>query len=418
MWEQNKTFEELADEIGLSTIFEGTEADESIQQAFLEWLFDYRLCSDNDNTFLRYFRRRFNNLYPRYLEQVRVLTIKANFDPFVTEYFQDVLKRSGSENTSNTKTGSGEVSNSVVATKGSGSVTVRTPDLETEVTDTNTVSNTQNTTNSGSDALRRTGTETIDRDGTDTLTKTGTDSLARTGTEQLDKDATNTTTRTGTDATANSEQSSSSSSSKSDAFGIAYPEANLNSIPADLTTPRSIDYANSESLSLASSETSGSGSSTSTVTHNTVDDLVVDETDVTTHNTLDTTTHNTTDTNTHDTTDVTTHNTTDTTSYGMITDATSETEGNNHSIQSESGTETTTVTNSGSDTTVTEGSNSTSETDSGQRTSSDNVKQEHKGRHESVADIVPRAVKAIINTNELMWFIDSMKVCFDCTSML
>jgi len=402
MWKQNKTFQELVDEIGLDTVFQGTDADSTIKQIFLDWLFDYRLCSDDDNTFLRYFRRRFNNLYPRYLEQVRILSTRANFDPFVTEYFQDVINRLGSETNSNTKSGTGSNSSSSTDTKGSGSTTVRTPDLTTQVSEENSVSNEGTTTNSGSDSLARTGTEQVDRDASNTLRKTGTESTER--------DANNTTTRTGTDTTANSENSSSSAESKSDSFGIAYPESNLGAIPADLSTPRSIDYANSESLAMSESTSSTTGTSNSTVTHNTTDTNVVDEEDVTTHNT--------TDTETIDETDLTTHDTVDTTTYGQVVGVENSTTGESSSTKHDTGTERTVVTNNGSDTHSSTTSNTSSETDEGESSREENVQQEHKGRNESVADIIPRAIKAIINTNEVMWFIDSMKVCFDCTSIL
>lgn len=402
MWKENKTFQELVDEIGLDTVFQGTDADSTIKQIFLDWLFDYRLCSDDDNTFLRYFRRRFNNLYPRYLEQVRILSTRANFDPFVTEYFQDVINRLGSETNSNTKTGTGGSTSSVTDTKGSGSTTVRTPDLTTQVSEENSVSNSGTTTNSGSDVLERTGTEQIDRDGSNTLRKTGTDTT--------DRDADNTTTKTGTDSTSNTESATSTAESKSDTFGIAYPESNLNAIPADLSTPRSIDYANSESLAMSESSSSTSGSSSSTVTHNTTDETVIDETDVVTHNT--------TDTETIDETDLTTRNTEDTTTYGQVVDVENSTSGESSSTKHDTGTERTVVTNNGSDTHSTTNTNTSSETDEGESSKEENIQQEHKGRNESVADIIPRAIKAIINTNEVMWFIDSMKVCFDCTDIL
>ena len=370
MWKRNKTFQELVDEIGLDAVFAGTDADETIKQIFLDWLFDYRLCSDNDNTFLRYFRRRFNNLYPRYLEQVRVLSVRANFDPFVTDYFQDLINKNEEENSANSKTTEGENTSTVTATKGSGSTTVRTPDLTSETVDSNTVTNEGAVHNTGSDAVAHTGTESVDRDGTVTTTKTGTD-----------------TTVTDDDTTA-------TSTAKSDGFGIAYPESNLGSIPADLTTPRSIDYANNETLSMSTSTSTTEADGTSTVTHDTEDETVTDETDVTTHNSTDTTT------------------------YGSNTTSESETVGSGTSTTTQSGTERTVVTNSGADTNVTVDENDVSESSSGERTVQGTVQQEHKGRNESVADIIPRAIRAIVNTNEVMWFIDSMKVCFDCTDIM
>lgn len=369
MWKPKKTFEELVNEIGLDTVFFGTNADQTIKEIFLEWLFDYRLCSDDDATFLRYFRRRFNNLYPRYLEQVRILSTRANFDPFVTEYFQDLINKEETETSSNSKTAEGENTVNVTATKGSGSTTVRTPDLTNETVESNTVTNEGSVTNSGTDSTAHTGTESTDRDGTTTTTKTGTDTTV------LDEDVVNDTT------------------AKSDAFGIAYPESNLGSIPATIDfAHRTIDYANSESLSMNDSHATTANDATTTVTHNTEDETVVDETDTTTHNTTDATT------------------------YGLKTDTENETTGSGTSTTTETGTERTVVTNSGSDTTATVTGNEVSESNEGERNAQGTIQQEHKGRNESVADIIPRAIKAIVNTNEVMWFIDAMKVCFDCTS--
>lgn len=368
MFRKKKTFEELVAKIGLETVFDGTNADATIQQIFLDWLFDYKLCSEDDNTFLRYFRRRFNNLYPRYLEQVRILTVRDNFDPFVTEYFQDLINRVDNETNTGSKTANGESTSSVTATKGSGSTTVRTPDLVSETVDSNTVTNEGTVTNSGTDRTTKTGTETTDRD------------------------ADNVTTRTGTDTTVNHEEATNDTTGKSDAFGIAYPESNLGAIPANLDAQRSIDYANSESLSMNKSHSASEGDSTSTVTHNTSDETVIDETDVTTHNTTDATT------------------------YGLATATQNETVGSGTSTTSETGTERTVVTNNGADVTSTTNGNEVTESTEGERNATGKVEQEHKGRNESVADIIPRAIKAIVNTNEVMWFIDSMKVCFDCTS--
>lgn len=333
--EFRKTFEELADEIGLSAIFTGTDADETIQNIFLEWFFDCKLCSDNDTTFLRYFRRRFNNLYPMYLDQVRVLSVKGNFDPYVTEYYQDLLNKTGTETSEGTRSTTESNESETTATKGSGVTTVRTPDITVTNADTNTSNTEQDTTHGGSDTVRRTGTDT----------------------------------------TANTENTSTTSDSKSDAFGIAYPESNLGAIPADLTAARSIDYANSESLTMGTSTTTGTGSSSSTVTYNT----------------------------------------TDTNSYGATVNVQGEQTDTSNREQHETGTERTVTTNNGSDVNSVEGSKTGSETSAGTKNLTDEVKQEHKGRNESIADIIPRAVQAITSTNELKWFRDSMLVCFDCT---
>lgn len=335
---ENKTFQELVDEIGLSTVFSGTDADEAIMNVMLEWFFDYRLCNNNNNTFLRYFRRRFNNLYPRYLEQLSILTQEKTFDPFVTEYFTDLINHEGNESSVSEKTTSGDGETNVTDTKGSGSQTVRTPNLTTHNIGENSISNETTSQDSGNDSVARTGTDT----------------------------------------TATTEASSTTSNTKSDGIGIAYPESNLAAIPVDIDATRTIDYASSESISLGKTTTSGTGNTNSTVTHNT----------------------------------------TDTTTHGLRNEGSSDTTGNEESTQTQTGNETTVVTNSGSDTHRTVNESSGTENENTARTHADEENHTHTGRNETVIDILPRAIRAIANTNELMWFIDSMKVCFDCTSLM
>ena len=52
----------------------------------------------------------------------------------------------------------------------------------------------------GTENLAKTGTDTLDKTGTETLAKTGTDSLDRTGTESIDRTGTDTLERTGTES--------------------------------------------------------------------------------------------------------------------------------------------------------------------------------------------------------------------------
>lgn len=526
LWKRNKTFEELADEIGLANIFSGTDADETIQQAFLEWLFDYRLCSDNDNTFLRYFRRRFNNLYPRYLEQVRILTTRENFDPFVTEYFQDLVNKIGEENSTDSKIGSGSSNSTVNSLKNSTNNTTRTPNITESVIDHGANTTINSTQNSGIDTFRKTGSDSVSylgsenenrtgydeleklgketnaKSGTDTVNKTGTDSTVKTGHDDLEKFGSETNHKTGYDTatrtgrqdnykygsetTYHSEDGVSTTDGKSDGFAMQYPEANLGSLPAggvgyDLneygnviqggwaTASRDIAYANSESLALSGSMSKNQGTARSTVSYGVNarggDDIRFDRTnydnlqDKTDHNTndelsfanrKDTTTYNTSEnrnlnysddttysnqndltfTNRKDRTnyssgvthninksDTTNYGSTDTTTHGHNVAFNETVSNDNTSTRTQIGSESTNSTINGSDTQNVSGRTMSNETINGQRNVNDTVKQEHKGRNESVADIIPRAIKAIINTNELMWFIDSMKVCFDCTDL-
>lgn len=591
LWKKNKTFEQLADEIGLATIFAGTDADQVIQEAFLEWLFDYRLCSDNDATFLRYFRRRFNNLYPRYLEQVRVLTTRANFDPFVTEYFQDLITKTGQEINNDSKTTTGQSTGNTTITKGTGSTTTRTPNLTEVVEGHETNNNSNNTINSGTDRLLKGGSDTVkylgtesdnktgydeliksgseknaktgnddlnkygcegenktgydelqkigfeknikegydtatksgervtDKTGHDDYEKTGSETNAKTGNDSITKNGMQILEKQGSETTKNAEEGVATSDGKSDGFAIQYPEANLNALPVGgvgydigsqgqtvvggwAAAQRDIAYANSESLSMSANMSKNRGSGSSTISYGedetgstdrrrditTFDDYedrtdyssnnelsFTDRKDVTTYgskttesfddyedrtdyhsdvkleysqdradrtnyssgvthnmNLHDKTTYNSKDTLSFENrsdrtnyssgvtrginkTDTTTYGSSDTTTYGHNVQFQENGSVDNSSTRNQTGSETTNVMNNGSDTNSSVGSNSSIENSTGQSNQNVSVKQEYKGRSESVADIIPRAIKAIINTNELMWFIDSMKVCFDCT---
>ena len=399
---RTKTFEELVNSLpnGLEDVFEGTNADEATQESFLEWLFDYRLCAE-DNVFLRYFRRRFNNLYPRYLEQLRILSIRDNFDPYVTEYFQDVTNRNGQANDTATHTIEVEGETGTTESGTNENTTTRTPNLtttnvlaETTVDDADTVTN---------------GTSSMDKTGTDEVTGSGSSSLRKTGTETTASSGTSQMLRTGTDTTETTSENDSTTDAKSDAFGIAYPESNLGSlnVNAQGINSRNIDYANSETIGNTYTTNHEEGEGSSTVTHDTADNGSTSDNTTKTYNTTDTDTTSDTKTTEYDTNESGTTN--ETTAYD------NETTHNANGTVTETGTETTAVEGETSKTSSSTNTSTTTQSEEGTKTNLETVNSEHKGRTESVADIIPRAVKAIINTNELMWFIDAMKVCFDCT---
>ena len=303
------TFDDIITKRGQATVFSNTDVDTATQNALVDWFFDYGLCTDEKDDpqgdkFLRYFQRNCNLYYPRYAQLLRVLQVKENLDPYVTDYLEEVVNRVDST------TGNSE--------------TTRTPDLTRTETTTPTVETTTTRTPNTTDTSVITGGHT------DTRTP-------------------NTTSTTDTENT-----------SKTDAFGISYPESQLTgvSLDVDVTATRDIDYASSESISGAS----GVGSSTTTETGT--------ETNQTVYN-QETTTNTAT------------------------------------------GTKTTVVSQSGDDTreTVESGTDTTETSNSGSLTS--DIGTIHKGRNESVADIIPRAMKAITGSDAFTWFKAEMKVCFD-----
>ena len=303
------TFDEIITKRGQATVFNNTDVDAATQNLLIDWYFDYGLCTSekddpNGDKFLRYFQRNCNLYYPRYTQLLRVLQVKENLDPYVTDYLEEVVNRVDST------TGNSE--------------TTRTPDLTRTETTTPTVSTTTTRTPNTTDTSIVTGGHT------DTRTP-------------------NTTSTTETE-----------SENKSDAFGITYPESQLNGVSLDIdtTTSRSIDYASTESLAGAKS----TGESTTTETGT--------ETNQTVYNS-ETTTNTAT------------------------------------------GTETTVVSQTGDDTreTVESGTDTTETSNSGSLVSDTGTI--HKGRNESVADIIPRAMKAITGSDAFTWFKAEMKVCFD-----
>lgn len=321
MSELNKTFGDLVDEIGLSTVFEGTDADQVTQEAILDWFFNYELCDDNDSTFLRYFRRKIKNIYPLYEARLRVSTAKGTMDPFIVDFMERVR--------TDTKTTSGTVNGTESDTNGStrsihkvtDNQDVRTPQLTTIANGQSTGSNRQTTD----------GTVTEERD------------------------------------LASTEDSSATTEGKSRNFSVAYPEANLSGIPTDVDSyPASIDYVSGEADSLSKSETSGDVDRTDTGTVSTDTDTTV--------------------TGSESSTDSRTVRETGTDRRDFDGDETT----------------TDTVNGTGSKTTAT--STSGSETGEGSEI--------EQGRHESVADLLPRALAAISGSNDLMWLCHQLLPCF------
>lgn len=303
------TFEELINKRSQATVFDNTGVDIATQNALVDWYFDYGLCTDEDedkngDIFLRYFQRNLNLYYPRYLQLLRVLAVKENMDPYVTDYIEEIAYKNDTNTGSVTSVNTKDLEHDTVTTPQSSTTVLRTPTL----TDTSVISGGH----------------------TDTRTP----------------NVTNTQT--------------SGNTTKTDAFAMAYPESQLSALSTDLDLddPRDITYAQSESLAGTKSEGSATSTETGTETNQTV--------------------------------------------YNSETTTNQQT-GTETTVTSQSGTDSVNATDTGTDTTETT-NEGTSESETG---------RVHKGRTESVADILPRAAAAIKGSDAFTWFKNEMKVCFD-----
>lgn len=311
-----KTFEDVIEELGAGTVYSGTSVDNATKGALLEWLFDLYICTGDDaQKFCRYYRRQLNMVYPMYLDYLKLETARDEMNAFITEYIdrthedEKTLSGSSTRTSEGSQTGTGRVEDTTDNT------TVRTPDITVAGTSSNT--------------------ETRDLAGSS------------------DSDGTN--------------HQEAENNGKSRAVAIAYPEANLNSLPLDIDSmPTSVDYASSEQDNFTKS---------------------TNEADTTTH-----TETSTTDTGTVD-------NSGATSSHETGTEQT-DFDGSNIRVSSDSKSieNTDTMSNSGTEA---------------------NESSEHEqGRHESEADILPRAIKAVTTTNAIKWLVKSLQVCFDNFSEL
>ena len=167
-----------------------------------------------------------------------------------------------------------------------------------------------------------------------------------------------------TDATHHEE---SETNSKDRKVAIAYPEANLNALPIDIDNmPTTVDYASSEADGFGRVNAEG---------------------------------------------DATDHSETDTTDTGTVQNAGS---GSTH----ETGTETTEFDGTNTRTSTNTRTNNLSETASTSGSETNEIEEHDEGRHESEADILPRAIKAVTSTNAIKWLVSSLQVCFDNFSEL
>ena len=194
------------------------------------------------------------------------------------------------------------------------------------------------------------------------LTTAGTNGNTRT--DNLATSSTNSDTGT----VANNGSDSSTDNTEQRNMNVAYPEANMNAIPNDIDNfPTNIDYAESE----------------------------VDQ--------FGKNTHSGTNTNTE------TRNLSQTgsgTQTGTVTDAGSS---NVH----ETGTDTVDFDGDVQKTTSGSATNSETTTSSNSTLDTRNIEETEQGRHESIADLLPKAISAITSTNSIKWLVNSLQLCFD-----
>lgn len=411
MWNPSKTFQDLVDEMGLSAIFAGTEVDEVTQYALLEWLFDYPLC-DEDSKFLRYFRRKLNNVYPMYQQRLRVSSIKGNMDPFIVDFIErlraDSSTLEGEKSTTKSGTGSitdaGSQSTTIsdrmdrnLSASGTSSET-RTPNLTMHdvITEENTTDTTTDNTNTETRALN------TDTDATTTETHNLTNTTDSTTLETRDL-------ATSSDITVDVD-------GKTRSYNVAYPEANLETssssgIPSsDAFYPASLDYVQGETDVLSESSTTTNDDRTDTGTVQSDVDSTVRDT-----GTLTTVVDSETDETGTVTTvlDGETHAEEDKSKTADHTETGTETTAGTTS-ETQTGYETTARTGSVTDSRTRD--SETEETVEGTESStrSGRTEEVYQGRHESVVDILPRAISAIVSTNDLKWLVDQCLTCFDC----
>lgn len=463
------TFQELADKITLEGIFTGTSVDQATQESILEWFFDYELCSD-EATFLRYFRRRCNETYQRYTELIRIETVANNLDPFITNFMEYLTKDTTSRSGSILRQKSGTNSGSHSSILGGSDAVIDAPNLTEQRTPNLTELRSPDLTSTHTPDLR----ERTDKNLEDRTTKNLTDQKIMNMADEKTIDTTDmeainrtdgrsintydettygkgdTTTTQSLRQSTESESADSDVSSKTNStsdvtsrsFSAQYPEANLGSIPTSVDGyPTTVSYLTGESDNLSRSEgvtststsTDSSGSKSGSTSENiTVNDRQSGK-DKTEHGGTDTLEMTGTDTTSHTGTETTRKSGTDTDTHtGYETESQSGYETKSTSgreITTERGSETTTmsgsetVTKRGTDTkttqygkteTRTDGvttAENSSDTTSGTETA--NGEKTLQGRtNESVADIMPRAIGAIIACEPFIWLVKELNVCF------
>lgn len=319
------TFEQLNDQLGAETIYSGTSVDQATQGALLEWCFDRVLTISDEseiNTWLRYYRRNLNMFYPIYQDRLRIESVRSNMDPFITDFMERIHEDTTTSTSAGTRVKNGTHGDSDSEQTITDNTGVRTPDLTT----TGSNSDTQTNSSTSSNSSRTLGE----------------------------------TTSAGTDSTEDN--------TKTRGLNIQYPEANLNGVPVDIDGfPSTVDYAEGESDTFGKQEHEGSSTSSQTTDNTTTD--------------------------------------------SGSQNSTSTASGTN-SVR-ETGHDTNKFDGNVVRTKSSNGNNTESETNTGSSSDSRSGEDTEQGRHESPADILPRAIQAITSTNSIKWFVDTLQICFD-----
>ena len=220
--------------------------------------------------------------------------------------------------------------------------------------------------NSRSGTESKTDGETTTTDNTQTRTPDLTTSSVSNGTSQTTGTSQNINQLVGQVIDHRDEEATDEGKARS--ISIAYPEANMGGIPTDIDSfPSDIDYASGEGDNLTKNTHEGNSDSTSS-TNNTTTDSGSQNGTGSEHS------------------DGTVHET-----GNEVTDFDGRVV--KQRTESDSSQET--------------GSTSSSSTDQRE------VNETEQGRHESPADLLPRAIEAITKTNAIEWFINRMQICFD-----
>ena len=364
------TFQELIDNVGIDTVFANTSADLATQNCILEWFFDYDLCDSDDTTkWMRVFRRRVNDVYPKYLSLVRIMTVKDNMDPFIQVFMEKIHSTTDLKNTTLTIRDSG--TNSQEDTRQT--VTDRDVDQFDTRSKTDTYNNLTDTHNRGANGIK---SETTYNNYNE-VTNGGS---SGNNTDTTSGDPYNTTNAI-------------ESTGESRAIGVAYPEANMGSIPngvaSDAGATSDIAYAQSESRNFSKSNTGA------TRADQHLDQTVESEYSDTNNSTK-------TISGSHAVTETGTDSNVRTGSVQTLNGGKLET---NEDITVD-------------DTLTRSGTHNYTKSHTGQSNDSNKLEIAEQGRTESPADILPRAVRAIIGSDEIQFLIDGLMPCFDCFGRL
>ena len=360
------TFQDLVDERGLDNVFSNTNVDVATQECILEWYFDFELADDDTSTWLRYFHRRLNDIYPKYMDLVRVMSAKSNMDPFIQKFMEKVHTSSDLVN-----------ENLLTNDHGTDGLT-RLHTITDNKNRQETLNLRDNTQYNNVKDEHYRGVEGIKS----TDTYNGYHEHNSYGSNGGSTDTTSGSPETWTDEVENS--------SKSRQISIAYPEANMGIIPSSIDGgTQDIAYASSEARGF-SKDNLGKNH-----VHNVLDQKIVNV-----------------------------HNdggSEDKYIYGSKSNTVTGTDTNTKSGSQDlfkTGTDTIVTTDRKEDSQTDRGNYNKNKVQVNEKNRNGQEADIEQGRYESPADLLPRAVKAIIGSDEVDYLITKLAVCFNCYSRI